>query len=474
MSSRASLQHFVSTTEPTGSTLGDEWYDPSNNVLYKRIALSSGVRWVNISGLGSSVISAAVSTSNSSNFTFDGTNIVIASQGSLRFGSANSNYVAFRSGPVVGSNVTWTLPTADGTNNQILTTNGAGFLSWSNGVITPFAVSDQNNASTGFFAVPSGNTAQRSANPPSGATRYNTSVGVGEIYSGTQWLSYGTPTQTIEYLVVAGGGGGGGWDNGGGGGAGGMQVGSINVQTGGTATVTVGGGGTGRGNPRTARGDSGSNSVFGSILSVGGGGGGTDVGGNNFGNPSSGGSGGPGGSGGGGTAAGGSGGIGIVGQGNSGGNNGSGTGIYAAGGGGGAGAAGSGGTGSSGTGAGGVGASSSITGPGTFYAGGGGGASNGSAPAGGNGGGGTGGGRSPGQTGGITGGTNLGGGGGGANLNVNSNGANGGSGVVIIAYPSSFANLTSIGGGLSFTFSTATRPGFRVYTFTSGTGQITY
>ena len=59
-------------------------------------------------------------------------------------------------------------------------------------------------------------------------------------------------------------------------------------------------------------------------------------------------------------------------------------------------------------------------------------------------------------------------------MNVNSNGANGGSGVVIIAYPSSFANLTSIGGGLSFTFSTATRPGFRVYTFTGGTGNITF
>jgi len=54
MSSRVSLQHFVSTTEPTGVTVGDEWYNPSTGILYKRIASSLGVQWVNISGLGSS------------------------------------------------------------------------------------------------------------------------------------------------------------------------------------------------------------------------------------------------------------------------------------------------------------------------------------------------------------------------------------------------------------------------------------
>jgi hypothetical protein len=53
MSSRVSLQHFVSTTEPIGVTVGDEWYNPSTGILYKRIASSLGVQWVNISGLGS-------------------------------------------------------------------------------------------------------------------------------------------------------------------------------------------------------------------------------------------------------------------------------------------------------------------------------------------------------------------------------------------------------------------------------------
>jgi len=58
MSSRVSLQHFVSTTEPIGVTVGDEWYNPSTGILYKRIASSLGVQWVNISGLGSSTTSS--------------------------------------------------------------------------------------------------------------------------------------------------------------------------------------------------------------------------------------------------------------------------------------------------------------------------------------------------------------------------------------------------------------------------------
>jgi hypothetical protein len=44
---------------------------------------------------------------------------------------------------------------------------------------------------------------------------------------------------------------------------------------------------------------------------------------------------------------------------------------------------------------------------------------------------------------------------------------------VIIAYPDSFPALTSIGGGLTSSVSTVSRPGFRVYTFTAGTGTVT-
>jgi hypothetical protein len=58
MSSRVTLQHFVSTTEPTAVTVGDEWYNPATGILYKRIASRLGVQWVNISGLGSTTMSS--------------------------------------------------------------------------------------------------------------------------------------------------------------------------------------------------------------------------------------------------------------------------------------------------------------------------------------------------------------------------------------------------------------------------------
>jgi hypothetical protein len=43
-----------------------------------------------------------------------------------------------------------------------------------------------------------------------------------------------------------------------------------------------------------------------------------------------------------------------------------------------------------------------------------------------------------------------------------------------MAYPSSQPALTSIGAGLVYTVSTVSRSGFRVYTFTSGTGTVTF
>jgi hypothetical protein len=58
-------------------------------------------------------------------------NTLLRDQFDLRFGdSDSSNWVAFQGPATVSSNVTWTLPNADGTNLQALTTNGSGTLSW--------------------------------------------------------------------------------------------------------------------------------------------------------------------------------------------------------------------------------------------------------------------------------------------------------------------------------------------------------
>lgn len=52
-------------------------------------------------------------------------------RGSLQLYDADSsNYVAFQAPTTVSPNVTFTLPATDGTNGQVLTTNGSGVLSF--------------------------------------------------------------------------------------------------------------------------------------------------------------------------------------------------------------------------------------------------------------------------------------------------------------------------------------------------------
>jgi len=62
--------------------------------------------------------------------TFTGT-VDISARNKLRFSDTdNSNYVEFRPAGTITNNVTWTLPSADGTSGQALVTDGAGNLSW--------------------------------------------------------------------------------------------------------------------------------------------------------------------------------------------------------------------------------------------------------------------------------------------------------------------------------------------------------
>jgi len=57
------------------------------------------------------------------------------------------------------------------------------------GKVTPDAVSDKDNESTGYFALPSGTSAQRPVSAVAGYTRYNSEVGSVEFYDGSNWIS---------------------------------------------------------------------------------------------------------------------------------------------------------------------------------------------------------------------------------------------------------------------------------------------
>jgi len=71
----------------------------------------------------------------------------------------------------------------------------------------------------------------------------------------------------------------------------------------------------------------------------------------------------------------------------------------------------------------------------------------------------------------VNGSANTGGGGGGNGAGGSATAGTGGSGVVIIAYTTEFDEATSTTG--SPTYSSASRAGYHVYTFT-GTGSITF
>jgi hypothetical protein len=64
----------------------------------------------------------------------DSNNVTLPAQADLRFSdSDSSNWVAFQAPATITTNVTWTLPSVDGSSGQFLSTNGSGTLSWATG-----------------------------------------------------------------------------------------------------------------------------------------------------------------------------------------------------------------------------------------------------------------------------------------------------------------------------------------------------
>lgn len=91
--------------------------------LLQTDAAGTGVEWAsNISVPGTLAVTGA------STLTGD---VTLNAQADLRFADADSsNWVAFQAPTTVAANVTWTLPAADGSANQVLQTNGSGTLQW--------------------------------------------------------------------------------------------------------------------------------------------------------------------------------------------------------------------------------------------------------------------------------------------------------------------------------------------------------
>ncbi len=114
----AIVSNNSSSTAPATTFAHQIWVDTTANVIKQRNAANDA--WVELWRIDGGFNAKTFSS-----------NVTLNAQSDLRFAdSDSSNWVAFQAPATVASNVTWTLPSADGTADQALTTNGSGVLSW--------------------------------------------------------------------------------------------------------------------------------------------------------------------------------------------------------------------------------------------------------------------------------------------------------------------------------------------------------
>ena len=127
------------------------WADTTTGLLKIRNAANSA--WITVGTLADANLGLATLASP----TFTG-NVTINAQGDLRLAdSDSSNWVALQAPATVASNLTLTVPDADGTADQSLVTDGAGTLSFASRsrLVRGTAVATTSGTSIDFTSIPS-------------------------------------------------------------------------------------------------------------------------------------------------------------------------------------------------------------------------------------------------------------------------------------------------------------------------------
>lgn len=130
-------------------------YDNSGELIWKNVTASAGDI-----GSGTPASGTFTSLSANNNFSLYPTGTGAGNTGEIRWYElvANgTNYTAFKAADAMGSNIVYTLPSADGSSGNILTTNGSGTLSWTS------TVTGSNVSASGNLTV-NGNSALGDAN----------------------------------------------------------------------------------------------------------------------------------------------------------------------------------------------------------------------------------------------------------------------------------------------------------------------
>jgi hypothetical protein len=127
------------------------WADTTTGLLKIRNAANSA--WITVGTLADANLGLATLASPA----FTG-NVTINAQGDLRLAdSDSSNWVALQAPATVASNLTLTVPAADGTADQALVTNGTGVLSFASRsrLVAETSINTTSGTSIDFTSIPS-------------------------------------------------------------------------------------------------------------------------------------------------------------------------------------------------------------------------------------------------------------------------------------------------------------------------------
>ena len=133
------------SSAPTTTNAYQLWIDTSSSPAQLKIRNGANSAWIVVS---SDVTATNLGLAALSGATFTG-DVTMNAQSDVRFAdSDSSNYVALQGAATIGSNVTFTLPSSDGSANQVLKTDGSGTLSFTDNSGAVTSVGGQTGAVT--------------------------------------------------------------------------------------------------------------------------------------------------------------------------------------------------------------------------------------------------------------------------------------------------------------------------------------
>jgi hypothetical protein len=138
-------QIWLDTTNATSPTL--KFYDGADSISLATINYTANtVDWldssISITGLSTSATGTVLTLTDTA--TTSTVNLIIDNQKEVRFRETTANgtnYVGLKAPASLSADLTYTLPSADGTSGQFLSTNGSGVLSFASGGVTGVSTS---------------------------------------------------------------------------------------------------------------------------------------------------------------------------------------------------------------------------------------------------------------------------------------------------------------------------------------------